>query len=111
MNFLKKIKVIVLSRFKKETEEKWIKERRIICLGCTFNTANMNKISLKQRTIRFFSNLLTLILTGKIEEDNSECSVCGCPLKYKIPEIEEDCDKGKWKSIYITNKQYYENKK
>lgn len=103
MRSLKKIKRIVLSRFKKEKNEPWIKERKIICLGCTFNTKNVIKVSFKQKVKRFFSNILTLVLTGKLDSDNSECSICGCPLKYKIPEIEEECDKGKWKSIYIPN--------
>lgn len=105
MMHLKKIKTIILSRFRKEQNEPWVKERRVICLSCTFNTKNIIKISFKQKIIRFFSNVLTLLLTGKLDKDNSECSICGCPLKYKIPEITEECDKGKWKSIYIPNKQ------
>ena len=103
-NFLHKIRTIVLSRKNKKPQtEKWIEERTRICNACPFNTANMEKVSFKQKVIRFLSNTLTLTMTGKFNDSDSECSKCGCTLEFKVVEISEACLDNRWKSIYIPN--------
>ena len=94
---IEKIKIIALSRFKKPKNEQWIKDRIKQCEVCPFNTKNMTKISIKQRVCRVLSNVLTLITTGHLNEDNSECSLCECTLLYKIPEPTSKCDDNRWK--------------
>ena len=93
----KKLLIILLSRFKKTKKEQWIEDRKKECDKCPFNTKNMNKVSLKQYGYNFLSNTLTLITTGKINEDNSACSLCSCTLAFKQKEITEKCDNNKWK--------------
>ncbi len=105
-NLLKKIRIIILSRIKKTKVEKWAKERMKICRDCPYNTKNQEKISTKQKIVRFFSNLLTFITTGRFNEDNSECGICFCTLTYKVTTKQEVCehpDGDKWKSVYIPN--------
>lgn len=92
------IKRILLSRNKKTRKvEQWEKDREKDCFSCKFNTKNMEKITYKQKVYRFFSNLLTIIMTGKKNQDDSECSLCHCTLIYKIPDEEEECEAGIWK--------------
>ena|GEM_PF-1655628 len=103
---LKQIQIICLSRIKKTKTEQWIKDRRLICIKCPYNTKNLNIISFKQRVSRFFSNVLTLLMTGKLNKDNSECSICTCTLIYKTKSESEICehpDGNQWISIYIPN--------
>ena len=96
-NFFNKLKIIALSRLKKPKQEGWIKDRRKVCDSCEFNTKNIENISLKQKVVNLLSNILTLVTTGKLNEDNSACKICTCTLAYKIPEPTENCDKNKWK--------------
>ena len=96
-NSFKKLWTILLSRNKKPNQEQWIKDREKKCLKCPFNTKNMEKISIKQKVYRVLSNLLTLLMTGKLNKDNSECSLCGCTLSFKQAEITEKCDDNRWK--------------
>lgn len=105
MRSLKKIKRIILSRFKKETKEKWIKDRRVICLGCTFNTLNQERVTLKVRILRALSNFYTFI-TFSERKKLGFCGICGCDLYYSTRENESECSDTppKWKSIYIPNK-------
>lgn len=96
-----------MSRFRKykETEEDFVKERKQICNTCPHNTKNINKLSIKQKCLNLLSNLLTLLMTGKFNENDYACNLCHCTLIYKIPEIEETCLDNRWKSIYIQNKR------
>lgn len=94
---MKLIKTIILSRFKKPKTEKWIEDRKNQCKVCPFNTANMDKISIKQKIYRVLSNLLTLITTGHLNKDDSECSLCHCTLTYKQIEPTEKCLDNRWK--------------
>ena len=94
---LRKLKIITLSRFKKPSEQQWIEDRRNQCKVCPFNTKNMSKISFKQKAYRVMSNILTLITTGHLDEDNSECSLCHCNLYYKQTEPSEICLDNRWK--------------
>lgn len=96
-----KVVRIIMSRFRKE--EDFARERMKICNTCEFNTKNINKITFKQNIVNFFSNILTFITTGKLNEDNSACSICTCTLSFKVVERDEICDKDKWESIYIPN--------
>jgi hypothetical protein len=94
---------ILKSRFKKESD--FAKERMKICDVCEYNTKNMQRISLKQKTFNFFSNLVTLLTKGKRNESDDSCNICGCTLSFKILEEGESCpaEPSKWKSIYIKN--------
>lgn len=92
-----KVFSIIKSRFKKPIEEEWVLERRKECLSCPFNSKNTEKISFKQKVYRMLSNLLTLVTKGRFNKDDSECTVCGCTLEFKIPERLEYCPKNKWK--------------
>jgi hypothetical protein len=92
---------ILKSRWRKE--EDFAKERMKICNVCEFNTKNIEKITIKQKVVNFFSNILTLFMTGKLNDDNSACSICSCTLTFKVLEIDEKCDKNRWDSIYIPN--------
>jgi len=104
MKLLKKIKIITFSRFKKPKIEKWIEQRRKICAICKWNTKNQAKTSFKIKIIKALSDFYSFI-TFKNKQDNlGSCSVCGCSIYYKSSEEVEDCEKGKWKSIYISNK-------
>lgn len=94
---------IIKSRLKKLKEEDFVKERKKICNDCPHNTKNINRLSIKQKSLDLLSNLLTFIMTGKFNEDKSACNLCGCTLIYKIPEIDEVCDDGRWRSIYLPN--------
>lgn len=96
-NSFKKLWTILLSRNKKPNQEQWVLDRKKECDKCPFNTKNMKSISIKQKVLRFLSNLLTLIMTGKLNEDNSECNLCGCTLSFKQIEITEKCDDNRWK--------------
>lgn len=105
-NLLRIIQTVCLSRVKKTKTEQWIKDRRKICYVCPYNTRNLDKISFKQKVSRFFSNCLTLIMTGRLNEDNSECSICTCTLTYKTKSEYEGCNhpvEDQWKSIYLPN--------
>jgi len=97
------IKMLLLSRFKKEKNEQWVQDRRQICKVCPYNTKNLESISRKQKIVNFFSKIYSAI-TFSENEDLGECSICTCPLFYKTREKEENCDKNKWKSIHIENK-------
>ena len=103
LNLLSKIRIILLSRIKKPKTEGWIEDRRAICNICPHNTKNLNSVSIKQKIVRLFSNVLTFIMTLKLNEDDSECSLCTCTLYYKIKEESETCLDNRWKSIYIPN--------
>lgn len=92
---------IFSSRFKENSN--FAKERMKICEVCEFNTKNMQSITLKQKVLNLFSNLVTLITTGKRNESDDSCNLCGCTLSFKVVEESEICDKGKWKSIYTPN--------
>lgn len=106
MKYFTKIRTILLSRFKKEKNESWVKERRIICFNCPHNTKNKEKISLKLKASKLLSDFYSLVTFSEYKELGS-CSICTCPIFYKSREIEEECDAqpSKWKSIYIPNKQ------
>lgn len=100
------LKTIVKSRFKKDSEENWIKERREICKNCPQNTLNLNKITLKIRILIRLSKIYSFI-TGDNREYRGNCSVCGCDVTNLTNEEAQDCsnEEPKWKSIYIPNKK------
>lgn len=104
---MKKLKTIILSRFKKESQEDWVEERRRICKVCEYNSKNKEKLSIKERFFKFLSDLYTFI-TFSDSEDLGECE-CLCSIYYKTLEETEECfakEKGeedKWKSIYKPN--------
>jgi len=96
---VKQLKVILLSRNKKETNNKQVEERIKECLKCPYNSLNMEKIPLKKRILKFLSDLYSRIM-GKSNVDNKgNCTKCNsCSVYYKAQELEyEDCPENKWK--------------
>jgi len=104
---MNKIWRIIKSRFKKDTGESWVEERRKICKVCPFNSKNKEKLSVKNKFIKIFSDLYTTITFSEYI-DLGTCS-CECPIWYKTADEEEECwakeekNDDKWKSIYIPN--------
>lgn len=101
---IEKIKIIVLSRLKKEKPDPIVEAKRKICAFCEWNTKNQIKLSLGVRLVKGLSDFYSWI-TGNAEKDNlGNCTACEiCSIYYKTLEISEVCEKGKWKSIYIPN--------
>lgn len=95
---------IIKSRFKTETSEDWVKERRKVCNECEFNSLNSTDTNIKLKMYKLVSDFYTFLTRSK-NENLGECTICGCDLFYKSREEEEKCDKNKWKSIYIPNKK------
>jgi len=93
---MKKIKIILFSRFLK-IEEDWVFKRREVCKHCTYNTLNLEKLSLKQKILKYFSDLYSSI-TGNRDEDNlGNCSACEmCSIFYKTQTEVEKCPQKKW---------------
>lgn len=96
----KKIKIIVLSRFKKENQEEWVEVRRSICKPCVFNSKNQEKIKFNKRVLILLSDFYSFI-TGNKEKDNlGNCTACeSCSIAFKTLEPYESCIKGKWDYI------------
>lgn len=101
-----KFLTIVKSRFKKDSKEDWVTERRTACKNCKYNTKNQTNISLRVRLIKLLSDFLTLITFAE-KRDLGNCSICTCDLFFKSLEIAETCEAtpSRWKSIYIPNKK------
>lgn len=95
---LKKLRIIILSRFKNKEEEEYIKKRRVTCLECESNSLNATSISMLNFFMTALSNFYSFI-TGNSKEDNlGNCLACeACSVYYKTAEDEESCPKGKWK--------------
>ena len=101
------IRLAIKSRFLKTKEDWWIDERRKKCKSCVYNSKNFKEEkTLKQKTLKFFSDLLSLV-TLSFHKDLGQCLHvdCGCSIAHKslLPIEEADCPEGKWKSIYIPN--------
>jgi len=97
---------IITSRFKKETGEDFIAQRREVCRTCPHNSLNSSERTLKQKVYKYLSDFYTW-LTKAENEDLGDCLKCGCNLYYKSRIEDEDCvlEPSKWKSIYIPNKK------
>jgi hypothetical protein len=96
---IKKIKTIILSRFK-SNKEKWVEARRLICLGCEYNSLYVSS----PRGYRFFLTTASRAyswITGRLKDDKlSNCTACSmCSIYFKTAEKEEICPKGKWEII------------
>lgn len=96
---IKKLKIIIFSRFKKPNQESFVKERLKVCKKCSFNSKNTEKISVKMRIMNFLSDLLTLLTRAKEVKDLGQCihPSCGCNLYFKTQEEVETCPTNKWK--------------
>lgn len=102
-NRFKQIKTILLSRFKKEKENQIIKERRKYCSVCKWNSKNQQKLSIGVRFIKFWSDFYSLVTFNSKKDVLGNCTACDiCSIYYKTKEMEEDCEKGYWKSIVNT---------
>jgi hypothetical protein len=99
---LAKIKTIILSRINKTKTESWVEDRRHVCSLCPHNSKNNSDSTLKQRIYKLLSDSLTFI-TGAINYDLGQCKICLCDLYYKSKSDVEDCEDGRWKSIYTPN--------
>lgn len=106
---------ILNSRFKKETDEEWVAQRREVCRICPYNSLNSPQRTLKQNLYKYLSDFYTW-LTRAENEDLGECN-CGCSVYFKTRELEESCwskeeyGEDKWKSIYIPNSSKTKNGK
>lgn len=102
------IKKIILSRFKKTTEEEFVKQRREICRVCEYNSLNREKIPLNKLILKKLSDFYSLI-TGNLEVDVlGNCTACeSCSIYYLTIDSDECHNKkeNRWKSIYIPNKK------
>ena len=98
MNY--KLKTIILSRFKKQNQTEWVKERKKECKKCPFNSKNQEKIKFNKRVLILISNFYSFI-TGNLSKDNlGNCTACkSCSIYYKVEEPYESCPKGKWEHI------------
>jgi len=101
----KKIWKILLSRFKRNKNEQWVKERREVCKNCPYNSKNSKKHNI---LLEKLSHLLDYITLSE-KEDLGFCE-CGCDIAKKTLIEEEQCyskligEEDKWQSIYIPNK-------
>lgn len=95
---------ILKSRFQKETDEEFVKLRREICEKCLYSTRFTSRNTLRLKLSKALSDFYSFITMSE-NDDLYECSICTCALYYKTRIPEEQCEKGKWKSIYIPNKK------
>lgn len=97
---LKKIRTIVLSRFKKENQEEWVEVRRSICKSCVFNSKNQEKIKLNKRVLILLSDFYSFITGNKKKDNLGNCTYCqSCSIYYLTEEKYEACPAGKWTYI------------
>lgn len=97
---INKIKIILLSRFKTNKEEKWVTKRIATCLGCEYNTLNGGSL----KGYRFFLATLSSFyskITGRAKVDVfGNCTACeACSIYFKAFEKLETCKKGKWEKL------------
>lgn len=100
------IKNIVLSRFKKNQNEDWVRARRTVCATCPYKLTD--KRTAKQKLLKYLSDFYTWI-TRADNEDLGEC-FCSCPIYFLTADPKSECSakeeygEDRWKSIYIPNK-------
>lgn len=89
---LSKIKIILLSRFKTNKEEKWVRDRQKICLSCENNSINSGGFNIYRFFLATLSTLLSFF-TGKLKVDGSigYCKICGCDNYFKTIIDAEKC--------------------
>lgn len=99
----RKIWTILASRFRKEREEDWVKERREVCKLCEFNSLNSKDFTTKQKVLKFLSDLYTKITFSHYIELGT--CICGCSIYFLTREKDSVCTAkeeygdDKWKSI------------
>lgn len=95
---MKKIKTIVLSRFKKEkNQEDWVEVRRSFCKPCIHNSNNKSKISFKKRVLIWLSDFYSFITNTKDVDNLGNCTACdSCSIYFKTQEEYEKCPIDKW---------------
>jgi hypothetical protein len=93
-----KLRTIVMSRFRKQREEDWVKERRVTCLECENNSLNDTSSTLAHDFLAALSYFYSWI-TGRAKDEGTygSCNICGCDCFFKSLIKEEECPKGKWK--------------
>ena len=96
-----KIKKIILSRLK-DNKEKWVRDRRMICLRCENNSINSSRFNVYRFFLTTLSTLLSF-LTGRLKEEGSVgyCNICWCDNYHKTLEDSEQCSDNppKWEAL------------
>lgn len=89
-----------MSRFRRQREEEWVKQRRVTCLECENNSLNDTSSTLAHDFLAALSYFYSWI-TGRAEEDNlGNCLACeSCSIYFKTNELEENCPKEKWEIL------------
>ena len=97
-----KLRTIIMSRFRKQREEDWVKERRVTCLECENNSINDTSSTLAHDFLAALSYFYSWIF-GRLEEETKwgTCNLCGCPIGFKSLETDPEytCEIGKWDKI------------
>lgn len=97
---IKKLILILKSRFTKPKTDKEIERKRAICSGCEFNSNNLSKPSVYKLFLILLSDFYSWITGNKKEDNLGNCNICTCSIFYStIYESEEHCPKGKWKNF------------
>ena len=104
-----KLLTIIKSRFKRQREEAWIKERRATCLECEYNSLNTTSTSLAHNFLATLSYFFSWIF-GRADKDHKSgvCTICHCPIELKIVEtdVEYACphpDENQWEKATRLN--------
>lgn len=97
---MKKLILIIKSRFTKTKIDKEVERKRAICLGCEFNSNNISKTSAYKLFLILLSDFYSWI-TGNRKEDNlGNCTKCSsCSVYYKSLYSSETCPLDKWNKI------------
>lgn len=98
---INKLRIIIFSRFKKPKIESWVSHRRAICSVCEFNTKNIEKIPIRIKMIKFFSDIYSYMTGNKKVDVLGNCTACSiCSIYYKTAESLEQCPASpkKWSS-------------
>lgn len=72
------------------------KERLLTCSPCQYNSDNQKEKTLKVKIMIIINKILDKIF-GVEDNDESICTECGCNLKHKSSQPEQNCPKKKWK--------------
>lgn len=95
---IKKLKIIILSRFKNNNEEEWVKKRRVTCLECKYNSLNASNKTLVHYFLAALSKFYSTLTFRKKDDTLGNCLACeSCSIFFKSAEEDETCPKNKWK--------------
>lgn len=72
------------------------KKRLVVCSGCTWNSKNQQKRTLRTIMLIIINKLLDKCF-GIEDNEESICTKCGCNLKHKTSQEGQSCPEKKWK--------------